>query len=841
MIIPHSPASIQETRLFKIIEESEPRHGLLSLANTFIEIANPIVDSISSGPFKNYTLHNRDHIKKVFHLGGFIISEKTIGLLSPAECLIFLYASYLHDMGMAITADEVNGYLVDSKFKESLEAWPEMNEAIQRTRDLLTTANSEGLTMLAKDLTDLQNAALANFLRPLHATQGRYKALIKLMKSGSGLNNLFEINGQNFESELISICESHNQNAAVLGEILSAHEDKFPRSTPIGGFEINTQFIAAMLRLSDILDFDFERTPKVLFESLGIKHSSIPGAEVSLFEWQKHISVHTIEITRDEVVISGNCKHPIIESGIRDFCQIIEHEIHDTSAVLKRNTSEIQEKYQIILPHVVRANLRSEGYVYMNLSLKLDEAAIMTLLMGNQLYNSRLVSIRELIQNAVDACLVRASLLREPGYDPKISIYAERKQGDNSTWLIIRDNGIGMDDHVLKDHFFRVGSSYYKSPEYLRLFKTLNAAPPPITSRFGIGFISTFMLGSQIEISTRKIYPGGGNSRGVRIFIERMGALAYVQEDDSIESGTIIKVKIGENLDSIDLDTIESFIQYNILRPLVPVEIAFGSKRETISSDNFYFARVSSRAMLPENRLKILSIDLNKACGISGRIIFIVYEREDGKLSNRGASRNIEITTSSPEHASLKVNPSLIVENFEGNRVTVGGFKMSFSNIGKLFRGKRNRMAFIFDLDFLPSESLEFNVSRTKIVDKSLAVRNRLRIAILEKLREQGYFDLFDEETKSLLEGSQERDPFDASKEQLRLRFDAAKRAGLVDVNDELLDKIEAILPKSAWPKNIHHQIAQSLTISRGMAYTAISALIVNGRVKNPNYNNHSA
>src|SRR3954468_16884003 len=102
MIIPNAPASIEETRIFERIVNSNPNDGLLNLANTFIKTANPIADSIISGPFTKYTLHNRDHIKKVFHIAGYIISEQTLLNLSPGECQIFLYAAYLHDMGMAV-------------------------------------------------------------------------------------------------------------------------------------------------------------------------------------------------------------------------------------------------------------------------------------------------------------------------------------------------------------------------------------------------------------------------------------------------------------------------------------------------------------------------------------------------------------------------------------------------------------------------------------------------------------------------------------------------------------------------------------------------------------------
>lgn len=263
MIIPAPPSAIEQTKIFERITQSDSKYGLLNLANSFIKSANPIADSIIAGPFQKYTLHNRDHIKKVLHIAGYIISQLTLENLNPAECLILLYAAYMHDMGMAVTDEEYKNLIVDPGYLESIEKWPEMQLAFTRVREKIAAAKGDIIQVFEAEIADLQKAALANYLRPLHASKSRYRNLIQILKSSSGKSDLFEINGQSFETELVSICESHNLSATVLGEIVSPHQDKYPRALPIGGFHVNVQFICAILRLSDILDFDYERTPNL--------------------------------------------------------------------------------------------------------------------------------------------------------------------------------------------------------------------------------------------------------------------------------------------------------------------------------------------------------------------------------------------------------------------------------------------------------------------------------------------------------------------------------------------------------------------------------------------------
>ena len=71
----------------------------------------------------------------------------------------------------------------------------------------------------------------------------------------------------------------------------------------------------------------------------------------------------------------------------------------------------------------------------------------------SQIYDSPLALLRENVQNAYDAILMRKHIDVSESYKPCISISI----GENQ--LTISDNGIGMNSDSLKKHFWTAGSS----------------------------------------------------------------------------------------------------------------------------------------------------------------------------------------------------------------------------------------------------------------------------------------------------------------------------------------------------------------------------------------------
>ena len=284
--------------------------------------------------------------------------------------------------------------MLSPDFSDTLRIWPTISQELDATRLQSLTAASGDRLRLETRLYQLQEAALASYLRSIHATRERYLDLVQLLKESSGRKDLFEVRGVSYENELIDVCVSHNLDVGVLLESKSTYEDRFPRDLPISGYLVNVQFCAALLRLTDILDFDRERTPRILFESLGIGDNNIPGATVSLREWNKHLAVHTIALSGNEMVISADSIHPAIERSVRDFCVLIERDIRDTLSVLRRNPTDIGATYRIELPLTVRPQVRSIGYVYRDFAFRLNESSISKILMGEGLYTNRAAALR---------------------------------------------------------------------------------------------------------------------------------------------------------------------------------------------------------------------------------------------------------------------------------------------------------------------------------------------------------------------------------------------------------------------------------------------------------------
>ncbi|MCC5908935.1 MAG: ATP-binding protein [Clostridiaceae bacterium] len=129
---------------------------------------------------------------------------------------------------------------------------------------------------------------------------------------------------------------------------------------------------------------------------------------------------------------------------------------------------------------------------------------------------------RELIQNAADACKER--ILRDPNKDykskAKIEIYIIREK---DIYLVIKDNGIGMNESILTDKFLVIGESTKKSLNNI------------YTGKFGVGVLASFLLGNKIHVKTKHI-----NSKEFLTFT------AYEYNEDTSDIINISKIKDTE-------------------------------------------------------------------------------------------------------------------------------------------------------------------------------------------------------------------------------------------------------------------------------------------------------
>lgn len=113
-------------------------------------------------------------------------------------------------------------------------------------------------------------------------------------------------------------------------------------------------------------------------------------------------------------------------------------------------------------------------------------------LIGPLYLNKESYGMRELIQNAVDACLkkntyeVNASSDKEPYYG-KIEISYVDKNVE-SPCIIVKDNGIGMDEKTILNKFLTIGESAKEEETSI--------------GKFGIGILATFLLADKMKFKT---------------------------------------------------------------------------------------------------------------------------------------------------------------------------------------------------------------------------------------------------------------------------------------------------------------------------------------------------
>ena len=281
----------------------------------------------------------------------------------------------------------------------------------------------------------------------------------------------------NFQKSISLIVRAH-------GEDISWIENNIAKNEEYGVDKVNPLFIACLLRLGDYLDFDSRRTPLCLFNYLKLKAFSYE-------EWRKHFPItNFMKInTERQVYFQGNCDELEVFHQICKYFENIEKEIKDEKILL----FECSDKYKLDISDVVLNNIKPNKFSSVNLQFNMDYAAITNLLMGENLYADKSVVIRELLQNSIDACLLKKELSAKKSekYTPEIRIIID------SNKISIYDNGIGMSKKIIENYFLCIGKSYYTS----EAFKNTGASFNPI-SHYGIGFLSCFLLTDAIKVHT---------------------------------------------------------------------------------------------------------------------------------------------------------------------------------------------------------------------------------------------------------------------------------------------------------------------------------------------------
>lgn len=741
-----TPAEYTKTKLYMALEErdSQKHTGLRQKVDDFITEVTPLLETIGSTAFHDYTLHKPVHSRKLLHLAGYIIPDETLEKLSQLELAVLIMAFYFHDVGMVVSEVRKEEVLSSDEFKLYLETHKEFRDKIESLRREISIVPEEQKHLYEEHLAQILYAAVTQYLRPKHANKDVYEKALAIIERHR--QDFFTYGGTSFREEFVLLCHSHNEPASFLNkqdptsckQILQ--DDIFCQDQ-----RLNVQYCAAVLRLTDILDFDAERTPEALFLSLGIEDKKLPGFKVSLVEWLKQMSVHSIIFTDREIEVHSECFSPTVEHSVKEMCANIEREIRDTSSFIAKAPKEVSDDYKLNLPLIVTPVIKRRNYADKEYAIHLEESEIMTLLMGENLYDRAQVALRELIQNSIDACVLLSKI--DPRVKPQIDVSVSR-DSDGRVWLVVRDNGIGMDDNVLSNYFFKIGKSYYKSADFKK-FSAHNSITgfTPI-SRFGIGILSVFMIGDALKVTTQNLHSSNSDTKNRTIIID-MESWGMVQETTKNEQGTTIELRLKrEYSEESYIQSLFEYVKSVFIHPAVPISMTdLNGSCAQVEEMSFNAVSDEKKEMLKQNGIEVIELDLsthsNLVRGLVTLILFV--NADDNSLSFRDKSGKHMWGQGLLKYSDLMSTGPV------RSRITVNGVQMHMKKLSTLLTAGRHRFYSFMDIEVEGIDEIEYDVTRSKIVgDSRKKLKKEIKSAIASAFKDSDAFGRLDNEAKVL-------------------------------------------------------------------------------------------
>jgi molecular chaperone HtpG len=165
-------------------------------------------------------------------------------------------------------------------------------------------------------------------------------------------------------------------------------------------------------------------------------------------------------------------------------------------------------------------------------------------LMIHSLYSNKEIFLRELVSNASDACdrLRFEALKDEALYESDSQLRIEIEFDPDQRLLIVRDNGIGMDQDEVLENIGTIARSGTRA--FLEKLTGDAEQDARLIGQFGVGFYSSFVVAEKVELLTRKA--GAANSEGVR-WVSDGGGEFSIEKTGRPTRGTEVRLTLKES------------------------------------------------------------------------------------------------------------------------------------------------------------------------------------------------------------------------------------------------------------------------------------------------------
>ena len=402
---------INDSKLYEILVKR--KSNFLPNIKKVFDYAKDLLPQVIN-VFSDYTQHDVDHSITITNYMYDFIDD--VSQMNDLEIAIMIYSALLHDIGMVVTDKEIAGIrrddpnIIECKYSVVLEA--------------------------VKD----DKLALQECIRPIHAKRSAFH-IVNMNEEKQSWFVLPNSTSNNFAEDIQKICQSHNESLQWLKSELA--QDNYR-----GNYSYNAQYIALLLRLSDLLDIDENRTPMYLYQLIN------PNGNGDL-EWRQHFviantpKIYINETTKQKVIrLYGESSEPKVHRKLLKYIDYINHELLD--AINLSDTFQ-NKKYSILFKSNIENKIQTKSFTFSDFRLDLDYNAVTKLLMGEHIYGEKKYGLRELVQNSIDACMLMNEVSQKhkdyqfEKYTPYINIIFNRDKKE----VMITDNGVGMSLDIL--------------------------------------------------------------------------------------------------------------------------------------------------------------------------------------------------------------------------------------------------------------------------------------------------------------------------------------------------------------------------------------------------------
>ena len=519
-------------------------------------VCKKVVDDVNNhnkliiAQMSNYDIHDEKHSEKVIEIIEKIIDKK-LNNLTCYELILLYMSAYLHDSAMALPAweydllravegcdeffDNTLTFKICNDFKK-VHAYSDAKKIIcdnksnlydfKKVKDFVFAKDTEedlinSLAQLMRDYEQFRNGYSAE-LTSSQKSVAEYINMSKMLRSefirqthhlrvAANIYTLKtkisavvgEFNSENFINDLSLICRCHGEQLSELFKLETSRKDWLGNCS-------NIQFVGMMLRLGDVIHFSSDRAPLSLFAEKRITD------ETSFKHWNAKFQDlnFSIDDENDNLTIryTAFCSGPEVYYFIQDYLNWVDNEL-ENYYLLRHHWERIKcdniNNYSIQLStRVYRGEIKYNEANFIpkeNLHFVLNQAKILELLMGVQLYKDKLLCLRELYQNSLDATKCIIAYNKQNATTEKLfiefGIGEEILEGIKQKYLYCLDHGTGMNEYIINNFLLQIGNSYYKSKDFSRKNTGWEFDVSP-TSQFGIGILSGYMLADKIGITT---------------------------------------------------------------------------------------------------------------------------------------------------------------------------------------------------------------------------------------------------------------------------------------------------------------------------------------------------